>query len=576
MVVDSEMRERVEPEGIKRIPAAPEMRETIRRAAVAAAAMADSRQAPTRETLERLGREVLRRLDLPTDYLGFAMVAVDNVYWNAAYRAVPYHRRLLLLPKCLSHSRACAGRYDSVGLHCAACGACVIDSLKPRAEALGYQVIIAEGTTSVLMRVLEGDADAILGVACLDSLEKSFARIADLAIPHAAVPLLGDGCRDTEAEMDVVLALLLAQGAAPEARPQSYLPLLRESVRLFDAESLAKLVGPYQPAASGSEEDPLAATDAFALDWLRQGGERLRPFVTLAAYAAARHGVAALEPDADVAGLLPPAVRCLALAIEVLHKASLVHDDIEDEDLFRYGEPALHRRLGVGPALNVGDFLVGLGYRLLAGQSGELGAECVAAILSRLAAAHLELCRGQGAELLWKSRPGPGPSPRDVLAIYALKTAPAFEVALAAGLLAAGLTVDEKVLRRFCTYVGQGYQVLNDLEDWEEDADNKVTAGQDALSARPTLLRAFSLEAGGAEAAARLAAATEACCPERMVAAVRATYQELGVFDKAERLLERLRARALAQADEVQPEALASLMRFLARVILDRQRPPHR
>jgi len=38
------MRERVEPEGIKRIPAAPEMRETIRRAAVAAAAMADSRQ----------------------------------------------------------------------------------------------------------------------------------------------------------------------------------------------------------------------------------------------------------------------------------------------------------------------------------------------------------------------------------------------------------------------------------------------------------------------------------------------------------------------------------------------------
>ena len=394
-----------------------------------------------------------------------------------------------------------------------------------------------------------------------------FARIADLAIPHAAVPLLSDGCRDRR---DGRCWRRCGPGAAPG---RNLTRRLRESVRLLTRVAGAA-VGPTSRLRQ--REDPLAATDAFALDWLRQGGKRLRPFVTLAAYAAARHGVAALEPDADVAGLLPPAVRCLALAIEVLHKASLVHDDIEDEDLFRYGEPALHRRLGVGPALNVGDFLVGLGYRLLAGQSGELGAECVAAILSRLAAAHLELCRGQGAELLWKSRPGPGPSPRDVLAIYALKTAPAFEVALAAGLLAAGLTVDEKVLRRFCTYVGQGYQVLNDLEDWEEDADNKVTAGQDALSARPTLLRAFSLEAGGAEAAARLAAATEACCPERMVAAVRATYQELGVFDKAERLLERLRARALAQADEVQPEALASLMRFLARVILDRQRPPHR
>ena len=60
----------------------------------------------------------------------------------------------------------------------------------------------------------------------------------------------------------------------------------------------------------------------------------------------------------------------MALAIEALHKASLVHDDIEDDDEFRYGRPTLHRVHGVAQAVNVGDFLIGLGYRLIAGEMG--------------------------------------------------------------------------------------------------------------------------------------------------------------------------------------------------------------
>lgn len=564
--------EQAPPQGIKEVPLDPETRAAIRDAAATAVREADRRRAPAREDLERIGVGVLGRLGLPRAYLGFAMVAVDNAYWSAAYRSVPYRRRLLLLPKCLSSSTACAGSYNSVGLACAACGACVIDTLKPRAESLGYQVIVAEGTSSVLMRVLEGHADVILGVACLDSLEKSFPHIANLGVPHAAVPLLGDGCRDTEVELAEVLSLLLASGEADGARPQSYLPLLRESVRLFTPESLDELVGPFCRTPAG----PLDATDTHALEWLRQGGKRLRPFVTLAAYAVARHGLAALDPGADVPRLLPPAARRLAVAIEVLHKASLVHDDIEDGDPFRYGEPSLHRRLGVGPALNVGDFLVGLGYRLLAAQEPELGASCVAAILTRLSSAHLDLCRGQGAELLGTARADPAPAPRDVLAVYALKTAPAFEVALAAGILAGGATVDDRVLRRYCAFLGQGYQILNDLDDWDADAGNKVDVGQDVLSGRPTLLRALALEAGGPAAAERLSDAANECCPERAIAAVRSVYAETGAFAKAERLLERLRERALEQAAAVQPEALASLLGFLARVILERRERPHR
>ena len=90
------------------------------------------------------------------------------------------------------------------------------------------------------------------------------------------------------------------------------------------------------------------------------------------------------------------------MSIETFHKASLVHDDIEDDDAFRYGEETLHRKYGTPTAINVGDYLIGLGYRLVSREAKALGAETVADILDRLADAHLRLSEGQGAELLWR------------------------------------------------------------------------------------------------------------------------------------------------------------------------------
>src|SRR5207253_5444389 len=98
------------------------------------------------------------------------------------------------------------------------------------------------------------------------------------------------------------------------------------------------------------------------------------------------------------------AVKRTALAIETFHKASLVHDDIEDDDTFRYGAETLHRQHGVATAINVGDYLIGLGYRLVSRERKALGGDCAADILDRLADAHQKLSEGQGAELLWRER----------------------------------------------------------------------------------------------------------------------------------------------------------------------------
>ena len=100
---------------------------------------------------------------------------------------------------------------------------------------------------------------------------------------------------------------------------------------------------------------------------------------------------------------LPDAVKRVALAIEVFHKASLVHDDIEDDDAFRYGRPALHREYGLPTAINVGDLhdrpgLPAGGRRAKRALTSDVAAD----ILALLSEAHIRLCEGQGAELAWR------------------------------------------------------------------------------------------------------------------------------------------------------------------------------
>src|SRR5262249_19949733 len=140
-------------------------------------------------------------------------------------------------------------------------------------------------------------------------------------------------------------------------------------------------------------------------------------------------------------------------------------------------------------------YLIGLGYHLVSRERKVLGGDCTADILDRLADAHQKLSEGQGAELLWRDAPEKALTALDALKIYALKTAPAFEAALYAGLRLAGPAEHyEKAVTEFSRHLGVAFQILNDLNDWDGDGNNKLVAGQDVLSARPTLLLALALE----------------------------------------------------------------------------------
>ncbi len=419
--------------------------------------------------LRELGGRLLAELALPASWLGFAMVQINNAAWRNGFAGIPAASRLLLLPQCLRQPLSCQAEYDEYGLICANCGACPIGALEQLAEQLGYESLVAEASGAVEELIDSGRIEAVVGVSCLEALEKTIERVCDQAIPSLALPLLRAGCADTAIDPGWAEELL-AIGLNPKTPAAAPPPLFgiaegrdlhRQVDSWFTPDSLRQWLGDR------------AAAERLAVDWVARDGKRWRPFLVVATCRALRGPLAAAELDT---------LRPLALAVECFHKASLIHDDIEDGDDRRYDAPSLHAEHGIPIALNVGDLLIGEGYRLLAETA--LPATTVRSLVATVASAQRRLCLGQAAEFEMLSRPQP-PTVAELLAGFELKTAPAFEAALLIGALAADAdqrTIDG--LRAYSRAVGVGYQIRDDLADFELADALDPRLAQTVLAAR--------------------------------------------------------------------------------------------
>src|ERR1051326_7719645 len=306
------------------------------------------------------------------DYIG---VLINNEIWRETLASVPFERRLLLLPKCLRVESKCPAPFDEFGLLCKQCGLCTIQDLQSEAEKLGYAVLVAEGSAIVMSLIQTGKIEAIVGVSCLSVLERAFPYMEAAAIPGVAVPLLQDDCIDTSVDLDWVWDYIHLTGDDQTRRLD--LGALRDEVDFwFTPASLDIIMG----VARGQ-------TEQIARQWLGRAGKRWRPFLAVAAFQALRQTPAAA---------LPEDLRKIAVAVECFHKASLIHDDIEDGDAVRYGEKTLHEEYGVAVALNVGDLLIGEGYRLIG--TCKASAAPKAEMLLAPSQGQRQLCQGRGAD----------------------------------------------------------------------------------------------------------------------------------------------------------------------------------
>src|SRR5205814_10687707 len=171
--------------------------------------------------MEALGCRTLEEADQPECYAGLMMVVLATEFWKDQVAATPPSLRLFLLPHCLKHAEGCPADYDEFGLECKKCGACSIADFRSLADEMGYKVLVAEGSPIVLKIIVSGYVDAIVGVACLNVLEKAIDKILLAGIPCMAVPLLSSDCRNTSVDEDWVMRMIKVQTIARSPQTRS-------------------------------------------------------------------------------------------------------------------------------------------------------------------------------------------------------------------------------------------------------------------------------------------------------------------------------------------------------------------
>lgn len=204
------------------------------------------------------------------------------------------------------------------------------------------------------------------------------------------------------------------------------------------------------------------------------GGHRIRPRLSIAVSAACGDDSPALSSAA-------------AASIELLHCASLIHDDLpcfDDADI-RRGKPSVHRTFGEQIAVLAGDALIVMAFDLL-GRSGARRPERLAPLIE-IVAGSVGVPRGIVAGQAWESER------RLELANYQQeKTGALFAAATMAGASAAGY--DGKGWRILGLRIGEAYQVADDIRDVvSTEAEIGKPVGQDAAHDRPNVARVFGV-----------------------------------------------------------------------------------
>jgi len=438
------------------VPADSQLREEIRQETDLYYSLYEIVPPVSYDRLEEMADELLAIKGWDKSLKAFVMVCCGNSIWRPVVGAIPFNRRMLLLPQCLKNSNMCNAQQDELGLLCSECGNCNISGFLREAEDLGYLTIVAEGTTIASRLVESGKVDAIIGVGCMEVLQKIFQAVNKYSMPAIGVPLLSCGCVDTKADEEWIKEEIRHFNETGEIQILNLNDLKEITDSLFTEDQIDKLLN--------LSRNP---TGDILREILLAGGKRIRPLLTVLSYKAY-----CPEPDIEV-------MKRLALSIECFHKASLVHDDIEDGDDLRYGKETIHSKYGIPVAINAGDMLIGEGYRLIAECNRDFHetAECLRIISD----GHRNMSAGQGNELL-AIRNKSIPSVKEILKIFEDKTGEAFKVSLLAGAVAGGADRDSiTLLGKFSSLIGVAYQLKDDLEDITGDPGKSVLRNPSAI-----------------------------------------------------------------------------------------------
>ena len=211
------------------------------------------------------------------------------------------------------------------------------------------------------------------------------------------------------------------------------------------------------------------------------GGKRMRPMMSIAGAM-----MATASPDERGPAIL------LATAVEFIHSATLLHDDVIDESNLRRGRDTANAQWGNDAAVLVGDFLFARAFELM------VEADNIS-VLGRLAAASSQITEGEVRQMTITGRPDTPVD--DYLDVIAGKTAVLFAAAAAAGAEVSGGSPDKvAAMHDYGLQLGMAFQIMDDALDYSADAAAMgKNAGDDFVDQKITLPTIIAWQDGDAD-----------------------------------------------------------------------------
>lgn len=206
------------------------------------------------------------------------------------------------------------------------------------------------------------------------------------------------------------------------------------------------------------------------------GGKRMRPLLTILS--------AGLFTDNLDKALKP------ALAVEVFHNFTLMHDDIMDKAPLRRGKATVHEKWNSSTAILSGDVMLVKAYELMTGLDADILPEAIKAFNDCAA----QVCEGQQLDMNFESRDSV--SEKEYIEMVRLKTAALLGFSLELGAIIGKADQKDKIhLREFGINIGIGFQLMDDLLDvfGDQDKFGKQVAG-DIAANKKTFLWIKALE----------------------------------------------------------------------------------
>lgn len=226
--------------------------------------------------------------------------------------------------------------------------------------------------------------------------------------------------------------------------------------------------------------------DPLMAEYPSRGGKMLRPAICLA--------------NAQVfGGSVESALGC-AVAIELLHNALLIHDDIQDGSELRRGRPTLHAMHGVPLAINAGDALLFTAFLPLLDALKPCGADVVQKVLEATLAMARQTAEGQALELGWRDRNITELCEADYLRMALKKTAWMGMIwpAQLGAIVGSGGRADAGRVIRFGMFLGLAFQIEDDLRNLSDDPGYGKERNGDLAEGKRTLMLIHVLGAASA------------------------------------------------------------------------------